>query len=92
MLVPFCSLWGYDPRVSITHNPVRRGEPRWSSTLWDRAGRIVDAAVLAFVLRETFSPADFDQVGWHVEAGAAVGEEGVPNYFGGCAASPSIGR
>jgi CRISPR-associated protein Cas1 len=50
---------GYDPRLGIMHNTGRRKEPALVFDLMEPRRPKVDAAVLAFALAETFSPADF---------------------------------
>jgi CRISPR-associated endonuclease Cas1 len=50
---------GYDPTLGIMHNPGRRAEPALVFDLMEPRRPKVDAAVLGFVLTETFSPADF---------------------------------
>jgi CRISPR-associated endonuclease Cas1 len=50
---------GYDPTLGIMHNPGRRAEPALVFDLMEPRRPRADAAVLAFALGETFSPADF---------------------------------
>ena len=50
---------GYDPRAGVMHNPGRREEPALVFDFMEPRRPKVDVAVLAFALRETFSPADF---------------------------------
>jgi CRISPR-associated protein Cas1 len=50
---------GYDPRLGVMHNPGRREEPALVFDFMEPRRPKVDVAVLAFALRETFSPADF---------------------------------
>jgi CRISPR-associated protein Cas1 len=49
---------GYDPRLGIMHNPQRREEPALVFDFMESHRPKVDAAVLGFASRETFSPAD----------------------------------